>query len=108
MPHGFVDSNCAGDASGNKGTTRHCFSLGSAIISGFIKKQVAMALSLVETEKAANSARCEAITVCKLIAELTDQMLGPTVIYQDNHNLRIQCFLVIQSRSIFSAISSDT
>jgi hypothetical protein len=67
-----------------------------------------VALSSVETEyMAANSASSKAIWLCKLIPLLTDQMLDPTVIYCDNHTLRIQCFMIVPNTSIFSAISSN-
>jgi hypothetical protein len=44
-----------------------------------------IALSLVEVKYiAASSASCEAIWLRMLVAQLTDEMLEPTVIYFDN------------------------
>jgi hypothetical protein len=87
MLHGFVDSDWAGDAGGRKSTSGFCFSLGSGMISWFSRKQATVALSSIEAEyMAASSASCEAIWLHKLIAELTNQMLEPTVVYCDNQS----------------------
>jgi hypothetical protein len=59
---GYTDSNWASSAADRKSTLGCCFSLGSAMISQFSKKQTSMALSSAEAEyMAASTASCEAI-----------------------------------------------
>jgi len=71
--HGFSDSDWVGSANDRRSTSVCCFSLCSGMISWFSRKQTSVALSLEEAEyMAASSASCEAIWLCKLLAELTD------------------------------------
>jgi hypothetical protein len=56
------------------------------MISWFYKKE-GVGLNSSEVEyMATSSACCEAIWVCILILELTDQLLEPTVVYYDNQS----------------------
>jgi len=80
MLYGFFDLDWVGDAGDRKSTLGSCFSLGSVVISWFNRKQGSVTLSSTEVEyMAANTARSEAIWLCKLIAELTGGMLEPSV-----------------------------
>jgi len=82
---GYTDSNWAGSVADN--TSGCCFSLGSAMISWFLRKQTSVALSSAKAEyMAASTVSCEAIWLRKLLASLFDQELDPTVIHCDNQS----------------------
>jgi hypothetical protein len=60
--HGYSDSNWACSAVDRNSTFRGCFSVGSAVVSWFSRKQAFVALSSAEAEyMAASLASCEAI-----------------------------------------------
>ena len=68
-----------------KSTSECCFSLGSAMISWFIRKQSSIALSTTEDEYIATCmATREAVWLWKPLAGLFGQRLEPTVIHCDN------------------------
>ena len=70
-----------------KSTFGCCFSLGSIAVSWFSRKQKSVALSSVEAEyMAISQASCEAQWLRKLLVDLFDQELRPTVIYCDNQS----------------------
>ena len=70
-----------------KSTSIFCFCLGSAAVSWFSRKQKSVALSSAEAEyMAASQATCEALWLRKLLVDLFDQQLRPTVIYCDNQS----------------------
>ena len=82
---GFTDSDWAGSVPNRKSTSGCCFSLGSAAVSWFSRKQKSVALSFVEAKYMATSqARCEALWLRKLLVDLFDQELMLTLIYCDN------------------------
>ena len=84
---GFTDSDWAGCVQDRKSTSGCCFSLGSAAVSWFSRKQKSVALSSAEAEyMAASQATCEALWLRKLLVDLFDQQLRPTVIYCDNQS----------------------
>jgi len=84
---GFTDSDWAGCVRDRKSTSGCCFSLGSAAVSWFSRKQRSVALSSAEAEyMAASQATCEALWLRKLLVDLFDQELRPTVIYCDNQS----------------------
>jgi hypothetical protein len=84
---GYIDSNWAGSAVDRKSTSRCCFSLGSAMLSWFSRKQTFVALSTAETEYIAASVAChEAVWLRKLLAGLFDQELEMTLIHCENQS----------------------
>ena len=84
---GFTGSYWAGSVTDLKSTSECCFSLGSAVVSWFSRKQKSVALSSTEAEyMAASQATCEALWLRKLLVDLVDQRLRPTVIYCDNQS----------------------
>ena len=82
---GYMDSDWAGSVKDQKSTSGCCFSLGSAIISWFSRKQTSIALSFTEVEYivACMVAR-EAVWLRKLLVGLFGHMLEPTIICCDN------------------------
>ena len=77
---GYTDSGWAGSVEDRKSTSGCCFSLGSAIIYWFSRKQTSVALSSAEAEYiAACMAAREAVWLRKLLASLFGHMLEPTV-----------------------------
>ena len=77
----------AGNISDRKSTSGGCYSLGSAMISWFSKKQSSVALSIAEVEYiAAFSTSCEAIWLWKLMSGLFNIELDTTVILCDNQS----------------------
>ena len=84
---GFIDSDWEGSVVDQNITSRCCFSLGSATVSWFSRKQKSVALSTVEAEyMASNLASYEALWLRKLMVDLFDQELRPTVIHCDNQS----------------------
>ena len=78
---GYTDSNWASSVSDRKSASSCCFSLGSAVVSWFSKKQKSVALSSTKAEyMAASQASCEALWLRKLMVDLFDMELSPTVI----------------------------
>ena len=70
-----------------KSTFGCCFSLGSAVISWFSRKQTSIALSSTEAEYiAACMATREAVWLRKLLAGLFGHMLELTMIHCDNQS----------------------
>jgi hypothetical protein len=83
----YTDSDWAGSIADRKGTSRRCFSLGSAMISWKSRKQSSIALSTVEVEYiAACSSSCEAIWLRKLLTGLFDLEMEATMILCDNQS----------------------
>ena len=79
---GYVDVDWAGSAVDRKSTYGFCFTLGSAMVSWCSKKQTFVALSTTEAEYiAVCMAVCEEVWLQKLLAELFDQILDPTMIH---------------------------
>ena len=78
---GYTDSDWAGSVSDRKSTSGCCFSLGSTIVSWFSRKQKSVALSSTKAEyMAASQASCEALWLRKLMVDLFDMELSPTII----------------------------
>ena len=83
----YSDSNWAGSVDDRKSTSGCCFSLGSAMVSWFSRKQSTVALSTVEAEYiVACVAVQEAVWLWKLLAGLFGQRLEPIVIHCDNQS----------------------
>ena len=82
---GFKDSDREGSVADRKSTSGCCFNLGSMAVSWLSRKQKSIALSSAKVEyMAASQASCEALWLHKLLVDLLDQELRPTVIYCDN------------------------
>lgn len=99
--HGYIDSDCAGNIVDKKRTSGCCFSLGSAMISWFYRKQSSVARSCTEAEYiAASMGAREAIWLRKLLVGLFRKPLKPTIIHYDNQSC-IKLFLnpVFHNRS---------
>jgi hypothetical protein len=70
-----------------KSTSRYCFSLGSTMISWSSRKQGSIAQSTVEAEYiAAIVASIEAVWLRKILLDLFNAELEPTVIHCDNQS----------------------
>lgn len=83
--HGYIDSDWAGSVIDWKSTLGCCFSLGSAMISWFNRKQSSVALSSIEAKYIAVSMGTrEAVWLRKLLVGLFGQSLDPTIIHCDN------------------------
>ena len=84
---GYTDSDWAGSAVDRKSTSGCCFNIGSAVISWMCRKQTSVALSTAEAEYiAASTASREAVWLQKLLADIFDSELEPTVIHCDNQS----------------------
>ena len=85
--YGYPDADGVGSVSYRRSTSGGCYSLGSAMISWFSRKQSSVALSTAEAEYiAACSASCEAIWLQKLMSGLFNLELDTTVILCDNQS----------------------
>ena len=74
---GFTNSDWVGSVGDRKSTFGCCFSLGSAAMSWFSRKQKSVALSSAEAEyMAASQATCEALWLRKLLVDLLISSLG--------------------------------
>eukprot|EP00253_Pinus_taeda_P036006 PITA_36006 len=98
---GFTDVDWARSPSDRKSTSGGIFNLGSTAVSWYNMKQSSVALSLVEAEyMAASQETCEAIWMWKILVQLFDQRMDPTVIYCDNQScIKLSENLVFHNRS---------
>eukprot|EP00253_Pinus_taeda_P017227 PITA_17227 len=84
---GFTDADWAGSPTNRKSTSGGIFSIGSATVSWYSRKQRSMALSSAKAEyMAASLAACEAIWMRKILVGLFGSHLEPTVIYCDKQS----------------------
>lgn len=82
---GYSDSDWAGSIDDRKSTSGYIFCLGSKIISWSSKKQKTIALSSAEAEYiAATDAACEAVWLRRVLLDLQQTQVQPTIIYCDN------------------------
>ena len=85
--YGYTDADWAGSISDRKSTSGGCYSLRSAMISWFSRKQSSVALSTAKAEYiAACSASCEAIWLQNLMLGLFNLELDTTMILCDNQS----------------------
>ena len=85
--YGYTDADWVRSISDRKSTSSRCYSLRSAMISWFSRKQSSVALSTAEAEYiAACSASCEAIWIQKLLSGFFNLELDTTVILCDNQS----------------------
>jgi hypothetical protein len=98
---GYSDSDWAGSSTDRKSTTGVCFSLGSAVISWFSRKQSAVAQSSTEAEyMAASMGAREAVWLRKLLFDLFGKPLLPTIIHCDNQScIKLSINIVFHNRS---------
>ena len=98
---GYTDSDWAGCSLNWKSTTGCCFSLGSAIVSWFSRKQPTVALSSTEAKyMAASMGAREAVWLRKLLFGLFGKKLDSTVIHCDNQScIKLSANPVFYNRS---------
>jgi hypothetical protein len=91
--HGYTDSDWVGSVADRKSTSRCYFNLGSMMISLFNRKQISMALTLVEIKYiASNTTSCESICFRKLLAGLLIKSWIPQLF-----TMIIKCFMTSPS-----------
>ena len=85
--YGYTYANWAGSVLDRKSTSGGCYSLGSAMISWFSRKQSSVALNTTETEYiAACSSSCDTIWLQNLMSGLFDLDLDTILILCDNQS----------------------
>ena len=82
---GYIYSDWGGSEQDGRSTTRGCFSLGSSMISWMSRKQDTIALSSVEAKyNATCEVSREVVWLRKLLSDLFEGPMDPTVIHCDN------------------------
>jgi hypothetical protein len=95
------DADWAGSAMDQKSTFSCCFTLGSTMVSWCSRKQISVALSTTEVEYIELSVPvCEAVWLRKLLIDLFDNEMDPTIIHYDNQScVKFSENLVFHDRS---------
>lgn len=84
---GYTDADWAGDADDRKSTSGYIFLLSGGAVSWRSQKQKCVALSTAEAEYIAMASTAqESVWLRQLIAELTNILEAPTLIYEDNQS----------------------
>ena len=82
---GFLDSDLAGNLDDRKSTGGLAFYLNESLVAWVSQKQKCVALSSCEAEfMAANAAACQGIWLHKVLNQISDESIGPVVLYIDN------------------------
>lgn len=82
---GFSDSDLAGDVEDRRSTGGMAFYLNDSLIAWVSQKQRVVALSSCEAEFiAATAAACQSIWLRNVLQQVTDEDVGPVVLYIDN------------------------
>ena len=82
---GYVDADWGGDTSDRKSTSGYLFKLGNNSISWSSKIQASVALSSTEAEYISAAHACqELLWLRQLLAEIGEQITGPTTLFEDN------------------------
>jgi hypothetical protein len=82
---GYADADWAGSVVDRKSTSGCCFTLGSAMVSCCSRKQSFVALSTTKVEYIVMSVAVhEAVWLRKLLTDLFDHEMDPTIIHCDN------------------------
>ena len=82
---GFADADWAGDADSCCSMSGYVFHIGSSTVRWCSRKQATVAKSATEAEYVSLSlATQEAIWLCRLINDLGNRMISPTLMYEDN------------------------
>eukprot|EP00253_Pinus_taeda_P034522 PITA_34522 len=85
--NGFIDADWVGNSIDRESTSGYCFSVGSGMISWCNRKQKLVALSSAEAEyMAANTTKCEAIWLRKLLVSLFSKRMEETKVHCDNQS----------------------
>lgn len=84
---GFSDADWAGDTTDRKSTSGFAYQLGGATVSWGSRKQCCVSTSTMEAEYIALSeAGQEAVWLRRLLSELGEKQLNPTVVNEDNRS----------------------
>jgi hypothetical protein len=84
---GYDDANWVGSAVDQKSTSGCCYTLGFAMVFWCNRKQISMALSIVEAEYIALSVEVhEVVWLCNLLTYLLDHEMDSTIIHRDNQS----------------------
>ena len=87
MISGYSDSDLGGNFEDRKSTAGMAFYLNESLISWVSQKQKCVALSSCEAEfMAATAAACQGIWLRNLLGNITDNLIGPVVLYVDNRS----------------------
>lgn len=82
---GYADNDLAGSWDDRKSTGGMCFYLNDSLITWVSQKQRCVALSSCEAEfMAATAAACQAIWIRNVLNQITDEEIGPVVLFVDN------------------------
>lgn len=82
---GYTNFNWGGSEQDGRSTTRGCFSLGSSMVSWMSRKQNIVALNNAEAEYVATcEVSQEAVWLRKLLSDLFEGPMNPTMIHCDN------------------------
>lgn len=82
---GYSDSDLAGHIEDRKSTSGMAFYLNDSLITWVSQKQKFVALSSCEAEfMAATAAACQGIWLRNLLSQVTDESVGPVILYIDN------------------------
>ena len=84
---GYSNADWGGDCDNYKSTSGYCFQVGGTVVSWRSKKQSCVALSTAEAEyMALTSTAPEAIWLTELCKDLKNDLMGPTMIIEDNQS----------------------
>ena len=84
---GYSDSDWAGNPDDRKSTSGYAFNIGSGVVSWSSKKQPTISLSSTEEEyKALCSATCEVVWLRRILEDVGNKPMKPTVIKCDNQS----------------------
>jgi hypothetical protein len=84
---GYVDADWAGSTVEWNNTYGCCFTLGSTMVSWCSRKQISVALSTAEVEYTTLSVAVhESVWIRKILIDLFDHEMDPTIIYCDNQS----------------------
>ncbi|XP_063940548.1 secreted RxLR effector protein 161-like [Daucus carota subsp. sativus] len=82
---GYSDSDHAGHIEDRRSTVGMVFYLNESLVTWVSQKQRCIALSSCEAEfMATTAAACQSIWLRKLLEQVTDETIGPVVLYLDN------------------------
>ena len=85
MISGYSDSDLGGNLDDRKSTGGMVYYLNESVISWVSQKQKCVALSSCEAEfMAATAAACQGVWLRNLLGKITDEEIGPVVLYIDN------------------------
>lgn len=84
---GYSDSDWARNPNDRKSTSGYAFNIGSGVMSWSSKKQPTVSLSSIEAEyKALCSATCEAVWLRRILEDVGNKPMKPTIIKCDNQS----------------------